>query len=171
MQINEKTGLYENYGVWHVPFWQTDSFLLCIKIVGCLLLVLVLGLLFRAYLCYRKRKQRTAWQQALYDIQQLKINHALYSDKGKEFYSAVSNILKTYLFKRFDYDVLGKTDTEIIPFLEENNFDSNLVSEIKELLHGGVFVKFANAQVAQERINKDYDRVVSIITLTIPQKK
>jgi len=171
MQINEKTGLYENYGVWHVPFWQTESFLLGIKIVGALFIVLVVTFLLRAYLCYRKKKQRASWQQALYDVQQLKVNHIVYSEKGKEFYGAVSDILKIYFFKRFDYDVLGKTDTEIIPFLEENNFDSHLVAEIKELLQGGVFIKFANVQAAQERINKDYDRVVSIITLTIPKTK
>ena len=171
MHINEKTGLYENYGEWHIPFWQTESFLLCIKIAFVLLCLLVIGLLTRIYMLYRKRKKLTAWEQALYDVEQLKKEHKLYSENGKNFYLAISTIIKTYLNRRFNYDLLGKTDAEVVEFLLDHYPNAQIVNEIKELLLGGVFVKFANAHVAQERINKDYDRIISIIKLTIPEKK
>ena len=88
--------------------------------------------------------------------------------------------------------MLGKTDAEVVEFLlnlpskfyvasgEVESFsqvgieyysNEHIVDEIRELLLGGAFVKFANARVAQDRINTDYDRVISIIKLTIPEQK
>ncbi len=171
MQINEKTGLYDNYGVWHVPFWQTASFLFWVKIAIITLIVSIVVLCVLLYMRYRKNRLRTPWEMALKGVEQLKSEHMVYAEKGKEFYLAISSILKNYLSERFGYDLLGKTDKEIIVFLEDHFSEKQIVAEIKELLSGSVIIKFANAQAAQERIDKDYNRIISIIQLTIPEKK
>ena len=66
---------------------------------------------------------------------------------------------------------MGKTDAEAVKYLQENYLDVHGVEEIKALLNGGVVIKFANAQAAQEQIEHDYLRAVAIITRTIPEKK
>ena len=171
MKLNEKTGLYENYGLWHVPFWQTQKFHLMIEIVVGLLLLIIIVLLVKKYLHYRKIKKLPVWDHALLELSHLKRDHKVDAEHGKEFYLAVSALIKKYFHDRFGYDLMGKTDAEAVKYLQENYLDVHGVEEIKALLNGGVVIKFANAQAAQEQIEHDYLRAVAIITRTIPEKK
>jgi hypothetical protein len=171
MKLNEKTGLYENYGLWHVPFWQTDTFKMAMHICACLVLLCVVVVLIRKYLVYRKRKKLPVWDQALLELTQLKKDHKVDVVHGKEFYLIVSALLKKYLHDRFSYDLIGKTDTECVEYLQQHHGDTHVVEEIKALLQGSVIIKFANAQAAQEQIEHDYLRAVAIIQRTVPEKK
>lgn len=171
MKLNEKTGLYENYGLWHVPFWQTKKFWLAVEICACLLLLLGTVLLVKKYLAYRKRRKLPLWDQALLDVTQLKKEHKVNALHGKEFYLSISALLKHYFHERFDYDLVGKTDSEVVDYLQQHHYDEHIVEEVKALLHGSVVIKFANAQAAQEQIENDYLRAIAIIQRTIPEKK
>ncbi|HLW72740.1 MAG TPA: hypothetical protein VKR54_01695, partial [Candidatus Babeliales bacterium] len=138
MILNEKTGLYENYDLWHVPFWQTHKFQLAVEIIGCLIVLFIAVLLVRKYLQYRKRKKLPLWDQALLDLSHLKKEHKLDVAHGKEFYLTVSALLKKYFHDRFGYDLMGKTDGEVVHYLQEHYLDEHGVEEIKILLQGGV---------------------------------
>ena len=171
MKLNEKTGLYENYGLWHVPIWQTEKFILIVKIVAVSLLFLGTAFVVTKYLQYRKRKKLLLWDQALADLNQLKQEHKVDVLYGKEFYVTVSALLKKYFHDRFGYDVVGKTDDEMIQYLQVHYPDAQSIDDIKALLQGSVIIKFANVQAAQEQIDHDYVRSIAIITRTIPEKK
>ena len=171
MKLNEKTGLYENYGLWHVPFWQTQKFQLAVEIAACLIVLMMVVFFVRQYLRYRKRKKLPVWDQALLEMSHLKRDHKVDVAQGKEFYLAVSALLKKYFHDRFGYDLVGKTDVEAVQYLQKNYLDVHSIEEIKALLQGSVVIKFANAQAAQEQIDHDYLRAVAIITRTIPEKK
>jgi len=171
MKLNEKTGLYENYGLWHVPIWQTEKFQLAVKIIAGLIVLLVIAFLVRKYVQYRKRKKLSLWDQALLEVNQLKKEHKVDTIYGKEFYVTVSVLLKKYFYDRFNYDVVGKTDDEMIQYLREHYPDTQSIEDMKAMLQGSVIVKFANAQAAQEQLDHDYVRAIAIITRTIPEKK
>lgn len=94
--------------------------------------------------------------------------HVVY---GKEFYLAVSDIIKRYLHARFKYDVLGMTDGEVVEYLKKHHADPVIIQDIEVVLNGGIIIKFANAQAAQEQIEQDYERVVGIIKSTAENKK
>src|SRR5436190_1126464 len=102
MKINEKTGLYENYGLWHEPFWKTYAFQLCLKIIIGLLLLVACVILLIKYFRYRRKKKLSAWDQALFELDQLKKNQKVSIECGKEFYILLTDIVKKYLFARFD---------------------------------------------------------------------
>lgn len=171
MKINETTGLYENYGLWQVPFWQKDSFKVACTVAGVVLCLVLIFLCVRVYKNYKKRKKLSAWDQALFDLEALNKNQKVHVVHGKEFYLAVSDILKKYLTARFKYDVLAMTDAEVVEYLKVHHGDPVIVGEIETVLHGGVIIKFANVQAAQEQINQDYERVVEIIKSTIEIRK
>lgn len=171
MKLNEKTGLYENYGLWHVPFWQTGTFKMAVKGgLGLVALCLVL-LLIGKYRAYSKRKKLPLWDQAILELMQLKKEHKVNAEHGKEFYLRVSALLKKYLHDRFGYDVIGKTDSEVIEYLKGNHHDEVLLEDLKVLLQGGVAIKFSHAQAVQEKMDQDYVRAIAIIQRTMPQKK
>ena len=120
------------------------------------------------YLRYRKRKKLPLWDQALLELTQLKKEHKIDVVHGKEFYATVSAILKNYFHDRFGYDLRGKTDAEVIHYLEKNHDDAHVAAEMKLLLQGSEIIKFANAQAAQEHIEHDYLRAIAIVQRTIP---
>jgi hypothetical protein len=171
MKLNEKTGLYENYGLWHVPFWQTATFQLAVKIAAGLLILIVVVFFVIKYVQYRKRKKLPLWDQALLDVSTLKKEHKVDVAHGKEFYVSVGSILKNYFHNRFGYDITGKTDAEVIDYLQKKHADEQTVEDMKMVLQGSEIIKFANAQAAQEQIEQDYVRAIAIITKTIPEKK
>ena len=171
MVLNEKTGLYENYEVWHVPFWQTQKFQLALEIIGCLIVLLLIVFLVRKYVWYCKRKKLPLWDQALLNLSYLKTEHKIDVLYAKEFYLTVSALLKKYFHDRFGYDLISKTDEEAVLYLQEHYSDSDNLEEIKKLLQGSVIIKFANAQAAQEQIEHDYVRAIAIIKRTIPEKR
>ncbi len=170
MKINEKTGLYENYGLWHVPFWQTNTFQIIIEVIGCIVLLIMVACFVRMYIRYKKRKKLSAWEQALTDLYTLKAEQKVSVVYGKEFYMVASEIIKKYLFARFEYDVLGKTDAEMVSYLQDVQANESIVNDIKAIVQGAEIIKFANAHVAQDHINNDYNRITAIITRTIPKK-
>jgi Domain of unknown function (DUF4381) len=171
MKLNEKTGLYENYGLWHVPIWQTEKFQLVLKMSAVIILLLGVAFFIRKYVRYRRRKRLSLWDQALADLNLLKKEHKVDALYGKEFYVTVSVLLKKYFHDRFGYDVVGKTDDEMIQYLQEHYPDTQSIDDIKALLQGSTVIKFANAQAAQEQLDHDYVRAIAIITRTIPEKK
>jgi hypothetical protein len=171
MKLNEKTGLYENYGLWHVPFWQTQKFKVAGQICLSLVVLCIVALLTKKYLAYRKRKKLPLWDQALLELTQLKKEHKVDVVHGKEFYATVSAVLKKYFHERFGDDIIGKTDDEVVIYLKNHHKNEIMVEEMKAVLQGGIIIKFANAQAAQEQIEHDYLRAVAIIQRTIPEKK
>lgn len=171
MKLNEKTGLYENYGLWHVPFWQTQKFKMAAQICLSLVVLCIIALLIKKYLGYRKRKKLPLWDQALLELTQLKKEHKVDVVHGKEFYATISAVLKKYFHERFGDDIIGKTDDEVVTYLKNHHKDEIMVEEMKAVLQGGIIIKFANAQAAQEQIEHDYLRAVAIIQRTIPEKK
>jgi hypothetical protein len=171
MKINEKTGLYDNYGLWHVPFWQTDTFYMIVKMSGCLVGLVAIILLYKAYKNYQKRKKAPAWVIALQELNQLEKEHKVNVGHGKEFYGTVTTLLKRYLHQRFGYDLIGKTDDEVLHYLAKSHSDLLLVEDVKTIFMGSVVIKFANADAAQDQIDHDYRLAALIVNQTIPKEK
>ena len=171
MKLNEKTGLYENYGLWHVPFWQTSEFKMAIYICLGLFALCIVAVIIKKYCAYRRRKKLPLWDQALFELAQLKKSNKIDILHGKEFYTTTCSVLKKYFHDRFGYDVIGKTDDEVIEYLKNHHHDEQMLEDAKSVLQGAVIIKFANAQAAQEQIEGDYLRAVAIIRRTIPEKR
>jgi len=169
MKINETTGLYENYGVWHVPFWHTQWFIIAVKVAIGLFLCLVCLLLVRWYIVLQRRKKLSPKEQLLADLEALKSENKVSVALGKEFYSSLSDIIKRYFFYCYGYDVLTKTDAELLHYLQQEQVDEAVVQEMKDILRGSEIIKFANAQAAQERILADYERVLGMVRKTVEQ--
>jgi len=170
MKIDEKTGLYENYGLWHVPFWQTETFYFIIKITLVIATVIVCIALYKLYAAYKKRKKLPAWQCAVHDLQKLHDAQQHSFVEAKEFYASLGSIVKIYLHNRFGYDVLSKTDDEVVEYLQKRQMENELIEDVRALLQGSIFIKFANGAAAQEQMNNDYERALFMIKKTIPQK-
>ena len=159
-------GLYDIYGTWHVPFWQTKAFYYGVGLIGLLILFASLYIIIKK-LCSQKRT-KTSWDHALDELEQLRKNKVISAERGKEFYFAVTDILKRYLQARFEYTTQGKTDEELLHYLEKSDFPRDLLTDLRTIFSGSTTIKFANVQALQEQIEQDLERSFSFIKKTTP---
>jgi len=158
--------LYPIYGLWHKPFWQTTAFYVIVISVLSFLILLISWFLIKKYL--RKKYKKMAWQKALSDIDELKklLEQNKVSSQG--FYLSLTEIIKRYLFGRYGYDLFGKTDVQVIQFLEENKFNPKLLESMKIMSQSMELIKFAKASTVKEVMEKDIARSIDLINKTIP---
>jgi len=163
--VNENE-LFPIYGLWHKPFWQTMLFHVIIITVLVSIFLIVLYYFLKKYI--NKRVKKTAWDKALCDFSELQKLLLKKKISPKDFYLSLTSILKVYFFNLYGYNLLGKTDDEVILFLEENKFDKDLLLVMRELFNSLQFVKFANASALQENMERDILKCFDIVKKTIP---
>jgi len=166
--LNPK-GLYSIYGLWHKPFWQTTMFYVIIISVLSFFILLFLFLLIKRYM--RKKYEKTAWQKALVDIDELKKSLEKNNIMPQNFYLSLTEIIKRYLFGRYRYDLFGKTDVQVIQFLEEQKFNPELLESMKTMSQSMELIKFAKASTVKEVMEKDIARSIDLVNKTIPMSE
>ena len=80
--------------------------------------------------------------QALQDIERIKANKSMRMTDPKGYYTELTDILRTYLAERFNFNAMEMTSTEIIDHLLEIK-DKDSIQEMKILFQTADLVKFA----------------------------
>lgn len=165
-------GLYDIYDTWHVPFWQTKTWHVCLLIIGLLIMTAIIGLFIK---WYRSRKiVLSPWEHALLGLKSLRKNNQATADCGKEFYGALTSILKKYLHERYGFDTgvsgaaLAKTDEEFLYYIEKKGFSSDFMADLQTIFLSSVTIKFANMQALQNQIDRDLELAISFVRRTVP---
>ena len=165
----EKKELYPIYGLWHKPFWQTNIFYFIVGFVLLFILFLIIFFLIKKYI--KRKYKKTAWQDSLCELDNLKKLVLKDKIRPKNFYLSLTEIIKKYLFNRFAYDLFGFTDKEVINFLENKKFNKYLLETITTMFESMQVIKFAAKSAAKELMEKDLERSVDLVNKTIPKNK
>ncbi len=80
--------------------------------------------------------------QALQDIERIKANKSLRMTDPKGYYTELTDVLRTYMAERFNFNAMEMTSTEIIDKLLEMK-DKESIQELKDLFQTADLVKFA----------------------------
>jgi len=164
MKIDEQTGLYGNYGIWHKPFWQTTFFYRAGGLLIVASILLISYLLIKKYYARKKKRVIPVWQQALQELVLLQEQEVLLPECSKKFYGLLTFIFKSYLQEKRNLPLVGKTDAEVIAFLQKRtDIDRELLKHIETVFTGSVGIKFANERAMQEQIENDLNRSIAII--------
>ena len=132
-----------------VPFSWTDWSL--IFVLSVLLLVWVLGLAY-FYIRYRDNKpiikiiklapKVLPHTKAMEEIDQIKAEKVWAKEDSKEYYTRLTAILRTYIEKRYGFNAMEMTSTEIIDRLLKEQTSESL-DELRMLFQTADLVKFA----------------------------
>lgn len=161
--------LYDIYGMWHIPFWQTRILWGSLIV---LLVIFLISLLAYFFIHYRRRKRtETAWDKALHALRLLKIEDSISKEESKQFYFVLTAIIKTYVQERYDLAVKGKTDCELLLILEKSTFPPELLHYMRDIFTGCLQIKYADEQALQDQVKRDFDNALMIVKLTsLPDK-
>ena len=164
----QQNGLYDIYGMRHVPFWQTNLFLAGLIIS---LIVLTVVLVWSLVRVYKRIQQATAWAVALRRLNGLIISEKVSKEEGKQFYFALTRILKRYLSRRYKLYLQGKTDQEMVTLLDISEFPSELLPSVRTIITGCSCIKYADEQALHDQLVHDRDRAITIVQQTRRSKK
>lgn len=86
----------------------------------------------------------------------------------KLYHSRLSDILRTYIERKFDFLAMEMTTSEIISELNERNFNKELISKLKEILTLADLVKFAKYHPLPDENAQSMTLALNFVELTAP---
>lgn len=153
--------LYDIYGTWHKPFWQTKLFLSLISLV-CILLLLAL-----AYILYKKYKRSYGVplpQQILEKLAALHNAVIMSKEDAQRAYSTITDSLKAYFEYYYHKPFKTFTDGQMQESLEGMpQFPVEYNGALKKLIEDSVQVKFARESALREQVLNHAQLAINII--------
>lgn len=160
---NPEPDFYDIFDYHLIPWWQTTWFKITALVLALALLGLILYLVLR-----RKKRELTSWEWAEQKIKQFSLEKYTTKDDFKKFYFDITLVLKQYLQKRYGWKTEDKTDEELVNFLDKQGFKTRLLDDLKKMLEGAVWVKFAGEDVIKTQAEADLKTALLIVRQTVP---
>lgn len=162
-------GFFDIYDMAYVPWWQRPVVKVAFWALLVAAIVLVAWYIVRRFLA--RRRPLEPWVQAHDALEVLGKPEMLGQATGKLFYTRLIDVLKLYIHRRYGYDIQGKTDREIIVYLEQQvSFPRDLVPVLGDLCDHALLVKFAHVTESVERMKADIDLARRVIKETTPRE-
>jgi hypothetical protein len=166
---NESTEIYDIYGVWHVPFWQTQPFIIGVWCTAILIAIVLFYLLIRFFKA-RKRPLKP-WEWANRELDALWVTRGFTREDGRKFYSQLTEIIKMYVEKRYGYPVMSATDIEFLAYMNDRAIAPALMENLKQIFEGVQEIKFANLNAIPENIERDFALAKAFVANTISKDR
>jgi hypothetical protein len=157
----DERGLYDIYGTWHIPFWQTSWFFWLSITIGALVGAFFARILYRRY--FNKNQELTPYESAQRGLKKLQNKLITNKADAQAVYFELTGLLKQYIQNSLGYQVIGLTDSELISFLSEHYFPAQAYAHLKDICNGCQHIKFAQENVLNEQIQQDIAKSFVII--------
>ncbi len=145
--------LFDNYGLWHVPFWHKPWFIIVIILSGCFFLALALMLFFK----FKPRKQKvlSPWKQALFDLDKLKKGSLHSIEQSSAFYARLTTIIKKYMSALYARDLCSFTDQQMVEHVQALDLFDVQKKGLEQIFFAGELIKFANQDALKQQMDDD----------------
>ncbi len=151
---------FPNYWLWLTPV--------------ALALVAALAWIARALLRRLRRIQELAraplppWEEALRVLDAMRWREWLESGQVKRYYYALSEVLKRYIERRFEFQAAEQTTTELLAAMKLNR--TPMRDEVAGFLMRSDLVKYSKAIPPDDEARSAIDQVREFVTKTMPQQ-
>ncbi len=146
-------------------------------LVVLLILLLVGGAIFFAYRLWKRKQEKgylftppppppPAHEQALADLQKLFASDLLQNEQFKEFFTRLSEIIRTYLERRYFIAALEETSSEILNDLQEHISEDELKDLLKDILTVSDLIKFARYRPQPDEVERIKNEAVAFVERT-----
>ena len=152
--------MYDIYGHWHIPFWQTQNFkiILCILIAVCAIALgwIIIKLFFKARILNPE-------QRALQALNKLMTKEITTRYDAYQAYHTISDILKKFFQETYNDSFMHMTDNEMIINLKKYSFPNDLREPLQQLLNASEGVKYAQEYALQEALQQHINFSMSLV--------
>lgn len=139
-------------------------------------IIIILGAIF-ALLLYKKKlpialtttkKEIPPYELAIQLLEKLRDEKLCERGQEKEFYTRLTDILRSYIDSRFGINAMEMTTTQIIESLNNNNETICSKSYVEQVLEIADFVKFAKVRPLPDDNVKSYNWALQFVKETKP---
>ena len=139
------------------------------------LLLLVFGI-YAYFKWYKKginplkpvKKRLPPYEEAMQALSNLKSRNLWQNGQEKEYYTALTDILRVYIDRRFGINAVEMTSTQIMDKIRQNE-DAHIAKEqLNNVLEIADFVKFANMHTLADDNEIAFQRAVNFVEQTKP---
>ena len=106
---------------------------------------------------------------ALEDLEKLRNAKLWQAGRIKEFHTALTDIIRIYIERRFMVMAMEMTSDEIISGLKYSQLSEQAVSSLQEVLQLSDLVKFAKATPLPDEHEKSFQKSLEFVKLTTPE--
>ncbi len=144
--------------------------------------ILIISLLILGYYLYRRWQQkpgrteqhvpepeRPAHEIAFERLKELEDQKLWQKGKVKQYYIELSEILREYIERRYNFQALEMTTFEILEQMENSGFSVALHQKAKDVLELSDFVKFAKHIPKQDDHQEALDKTYAFVRETMPK--
>lgn len=153
--------------------WQEVFFLSFLAV----LLVVLLGYLYLrlkdnkpVFVKLRVVRHVPPHQKAMEEIERIKAERLNTSENQKEYYTRLTDTIRTYLQERFGIHAMNMTGPEIIARLQKEN-DREKLDELRELFETADLVKFAKYATLINENDRNLTHAITFINQTKSEEK
>lgn len=115
-----------------------------------------------------KRPEKTPYEQAIYDLKNLKARKLWESGREKEYYTELTDILRRYLDGRFGIKAMEMTSNEIMSHLADLGSGEVPSDKMRDILDMADFVKFAMVRPLPDDNVALYNNALEFVESTKP---
>ena len=107
---------------------------------------------------------------ALRDLEKIRNQKLWQNNKQKQFYTAVTDVLRQYMAGRYEFPAMEQTSAEIFESLRGKDIDPELLTSVKALFETADFVKFAKHIAADDENEDAIPTAVRFVNSTFVQQ-
>lgn len=160
----EDPSIFDSLPDWLYYWWWLYLIIITLVVVGIWL--------FRRYKTeghiLPEKPVTPPYELAIQRLKRLKARKLWETGKEKEFYTILTDILRTYLDGRFGISAMEMTSREIMEHLLENPSLRESRQKMRQILDMADFVKFAMVRPLPDDNVKAYDNAVAFVESTKP---
>lgn len=114
------------------------------------------------------KKRLPPYEEAMLALNELKSRNLWQNGQEKEYYTALTDILRVYIDRRFGINAVEMTSTQIMEKIRQNE-DAHIANEqLNNVLEIADFVKFANMHTLADDNEIAFQRAVNFVEQTKP---
>jgi hypothetical protein len=114
--------------------------------------------------------KKPAWEVALLELDSLRECDLLKKKEIKRYFTTLSDIIRKYIQRRFEFPALDRTTEEIRGEMKRARLDQSIRELVTGLLFFCDLVKFAKYVPSNGEIEESLNQAYSIVNLTKPQE-
>lgn len=161
--------LSEPYTFWEIFRWV-------------LLVILLIAVGFGIYYVIKRMKNRdaeipmpkptpiAAHQQALEDLEKLRLQQLWQQGKQKEYHTKLTDILRVYFEYRFGFNSTEMTSDQTIEAFESCGVSDSDVAALRQILQTADMVKFAKSEPLPYEHDRSMNEAKQLVVNTIPSE-
>lgn len=115
-----------------------------------------------------KKKEIPPYEEAVDSLNHLKAAKLWQEGKDKEYFTALTDILRKYIDRRFQINAIEMTSSQILDTLKKNEETKAVNEHLQQILDVADYVKFANVRPLPDDSEASWNKAMNFVEETKP---